>query len=197
MRSESLRSIALSLIAIVFLGSAGAQTPAGNWLDSNSATAWNRPGTPIPYAPERQNPDPRCRAQARSPQSDEDRQLGAHGWDLVGSPSAAKGIQVMGATADYDGMCRPRQYQSFVFADGVFAGTLSPHLMDSRTDGALSQVMIESDRKLQAKYLRYAATDPLCCASRTTTVTFAIDADPPMIRALSVTTVANSSPHTR
>jgi LppP/LprE lipoprotein len=197
MRSASLRSIAPSLIAVVFLGSAGAQTPAGNWLDSNSVTAWNRPGTPIPYAPERQNPDPRCRALARSPQSDEDGQLRAHGWDLVGSPSVAKDIQVIAATADYDGMCRPRQYQSFVFAQGVFVGTLSPHLMDSRTDGALSQVMIDSDRKLQAKYLRYAATDPLCCASRTTTVTFAILADPPMIRALSVTTVANSPTQAR
>jgi hypothetical protein len=197
MRSESLRSIAPSLIAVVFLGLAGAQTPAGNWLDSNSVTAWNRPGTPIPYAPERQNPDPRCRALTRTPQSDEDAQLRAHGWDLVGSPSGAKDIQVIAATADYDGMCRPRQYQSFVFAHGVFVGTLSPHLMDSRTDGALSQVIIESDRKLQAKYLRYAATDPLCCASRTTTVTFAIDEDPPMIRALSVTTVANSPTQAR
>ena len=196
-RSESLRSTALSLIALVFLGSAGAQTLAGNWLDSTSVTAWNRSGAPIPYAPERQNPDPRCRASARSPQSDEDRQLRTHGWDLVGPPSAAKDIQVIAATADYDGMCRPRQYQAFVFAHGVFVGTLSPHLMDSRTDGALSQVTIESDRKLRAKYLRYAATDPLCCASRTTTVTFAIDADPPVIRALSATTATNSSTQAR
>jgi hypothetical protein len=192
-----LRSIALSLIAVVFLGAAGAQMPAGNWLDSNSLTAWNRPGTPIPYAPERQNPDPRCRALARSPHSDEEGQLRTHGWDLVGPPSAAKDIEVIAATADYDGMCRPRQYQSFVFVHGVFAGTLSPHLMDSRTDGALSQVTIESDRKLRAKYLRYASTDPLCCASRTTTVTFAIDAGPPVIRAVAVTTVANSPTHLR
>lgn len=192
-----MRSIALSLIAAVFLGAAGAQTPAGNWLDANSVTAWNRAGTPIPSAPERQNLDPRCRALARSPHSDEDGQLHAHGWDLVGPPSAAGDIEVIAATADYDGMCRPRQYQSFVFAHGVFAGTLSPHLMDSRTDGALSQVTIESDRKLRAKYLRYAATDPLCCASRTTTVTFAIDAEPPVIRAVAVTTVANSSTQPR
>ena len=194
-----MRSIALSLIAAVFLGSAGAQPqpPAGNWLDSSSVTAWNRPGTPIPYAPQRQNPDPRCRALARSPQSAEDGQLHTHGWDLVGPPSAAKEIAVIAATADYDGMCRPRQYQSFVFAHGGFVGTLSPHLMDSRTDGALSQVTIERDRKLRARYLRYAATDPLCCASRTTTVTFAIEADPPLIRALSATTVANSSTQAR
>jgi hypothetical protein len=69
--------------------------------------------------------------------------------------------------------------------------------MDSRTDGALSQVTIESDRKLRAKYLRYAATDPLCCASRTTTVTFAIDAEPLVVRAVAVTTVANSSTQPR
>jgi len=65
--------------------------------------------------------------------------------------------------------------------------------MDSREDGAIGRVSIESDRRLKAEYARYGATDPLCCPSRTTTVIFSIEKDPPVIRALSATTVSNSS----
>ena len=42
--------------------------------------------------------------------------------------------------AAYDGMCRPLGYQSFVFVDGVFAGTVSPEPMNSRTTGAATDV---------------------------------------------------------
>jgi LppP/LprE lipoprotein len=146
----------------------------------------------IPSAPQGdKNPDPRCRELARSPQSDEDGQLRTRGWDLVGPPSEAQQIRVVAGSADYDGMCRPRQYQYFVFTRGRFVGTLSPHLMDSRTDGAIGRVTIEGDGRLKAEYARYGATDPLCCPSRTTTVVFSIEKDPPVIRALSATTVSN------
>jgi len=128
------------------------------------------------------------------PASEEDRQLHAHGWDLIGAPTEGGQILVLGGAADYDGMCRPRQYQYFAFSHGVFAGTLSPSLMDSRSDGALNRVTIEGDRKLKARYARYAATDPLCCASRTTTVLFSIEKDPPVLRPLTATTVSNLAP---
>jgi hypothetical protein len=52
-------------------------------------------------------------------------------------------------TAGYDGMCRPRQYQDFVFVGSVFAGTLSPQPMDSRTDGALGRVFHRSAERRQ------------------------------------------------
>lgn len=51
--------------------------------------------------------------------------------------------QVFGKTtlisgmANADGMCRPLTDQVFVFSGGQFIGTLSPILMDSRTDGSL------------------------------------------------------------
>ncbi len=116
------------------------------------------------------------------------------GWDLVGPPSAARQIRVIAGAAGYDGMCRPRQYQYFVFSRGIFAGTLSPYLMDSRTDGALVRVTIQSDRNLNAEYDRYAAADPLCCPSRRTTVLFSLEKDPPTLRPLSATTVSSLSP---
>jgi len=95
---------------------------------------------------------------------------------------------VIQGTAGYDGMCRPRQYQDFVFLRGVFAGTLSPQAMDSRADGALTRVFVQGKGRLTAEYERYAAADPLCCPTRTTTVVFDVAGDPPAARPVSTTT---------
>jgi len=56
----------------------------------------------------------------------------------------------------FDGMCRPLGYQFFVFSGGRFAGTLSPHPMDSRTDGAAQIPPLVSARELAAAFSRYA-----------------------------------------
>ena len=194
---ELLRHGALTSSAVLLSTFTGAQAPPASWLNSSAFESWNSSGMSIPTAPQGQkNPDSRCRELARSPSADEDRQLRAQGWDLVGPASAAGQIRVMAGAADYDGMCRPRQYQYFVFAHGIFAGTLSPRLMDSRTDGALVRVTLESDRKLQAEFVRYKAADPLCCPSSRTTVVFGIARDPPVVRALSAQSVADLNPST-
>jgi hypothetical protein len=44
-----------------------------------------------------------------------------------------------------------RQYQDFLFVRGVFAGTLSPQPMDSRTDAALERVFLWSAARLTAE----------------------------------------------
>jgi len=169
-----------------------AQQDTVSWLDASQLEPWNKSGMSIPFAPQGQkNPDPRCRALARSPASEEDRQLHSRGWDLIGPPSEGWQIRVIGGAADYDGMCRPRQFQHFVFVRGSFAGTLSPRTMDSRTDGALGRVHIDSDHQLTVGYNRYNAADPLCCPSRTTTVAFDIEKDPPVVRPVSASTVSN------
>ena len=85
-------------------------------------------------------------------------------------------------------MCRPFQFQAFVFVQGRFAGTLSPGLMDSRSDGALSQVFLYDGESLTAEYQRYAPADPLCCPSRTTNVRFAIDRARASVRPVSAST---------
>jgi LppP/LprE lipoprotein len=191
-RPAILGGIVLSAVAIVSWTHARSQPAAVSWLDAPHIEPWNRPGMSIPIAAQGQkNPDPRCRELTRSPQSEEDRQLRARGWDLIGPPTAHRQIRVIGGAANYDGMCRPLEYQQFVFVRGVFAGTLSPQAMDSRTDGALGHVTILSDRKLQAEYLRYTATDPLCCPSSTTSVVFDIEKDPPLLRPVSARTVSN------
>lgn len=162
---------------------------SASWLDSPKPDSWNTPGEQVPLAPKHERPaDARCHDLARPPQLREDEAVRERGWDLVGEFRGGWGvIVVQGATA-YDGMCRPLQYQSFVFVDGEFAGTLSPEPMDSRTDGALGQITLHSGTQLTAEYSRYEESDPLCCPSRRTVVTFEIATDPVTVRPASATT---------
>ncbi|HEY1234909.1 MAG TPA: LppP/LprE family lipoprotein [Candidatus Binatia bacterium] len=190
-KSKHLRAI-LGLVIGTMVSqseSADAQVKVASWLDGSKAASWNKPGDSLPAAPKiHETVDPRCRNAARPPELDEDKRLREQGWDLVGAYQGGWQILVIRATASYDGMCRPRQYQAFVFVRGVFAGTLSPEAMDSRTDGALSQVFLQSDGRLTAEYLRYSAKDPLCCPSRTTRVLFEIAKDVPVVRPVSAST---------
>jgi LppP/LprE lipoprotein len=169
--------VALMAIAILFGHGAVAwpQKNVGSWLDETKPGGWNNAGAPIPAAPKIQGTsDPRCREAARPPQLEEDKRVREQGWDLVGAYQGGWGMLVIRATAGYDGMCRPRQYQDFVFVRNVFAGTLSPQPMDSRTDGALEHVSLQSAGRLTAEYARYTDKDALCCPSRTTLVVFEI-----------------------
>jgi hypothetical protein len=154
------------------------QDKADSWLDESKPPTWNKPGASIPVAPKLEGSvDPRCREAARPPQLQEDTRLHEQGWDLVGAYQGGWQMLVIGGTAGYDGMCRPRQYQYFLFVDGVYAGTLSPRLMDSRIDGALDRVFLQGAGRLTAEYARYGEKDALCCPSRTTHVVFSIATD--------------------
>ena len=189
--SAATAAVALAATALALSTPLCAQQAAVAWLDAPHLEPWNNPGMSIPFAPQgEKNPDPRCRALARSAESEQDEQLRARGWDLIGPASAGGQIRVIGGTADYDGMCRPRQFQYFAFVRGIFAGTLAPRTMDSRTDGALGRVRIESDHELTVEYHRYGSADPLCCPSRTTTVAFDIGMEPPVVRPVSASTVS-------
>ena len=131
----------------------------------------NTPGGPIPQAPAIQNPDVRCRTSEIAPSTPEQSQLAARGWRLESFWPAVSsgGLVVVAALAEYDGMCRPFEYNVFVFSGGQFAGTLSPVNMNSRFDGALffsGQVaVIGAGGMLATDFIRYADTDPLCCPS--------------------------------
>jgi hypothetical protein len=169
--------------------------PAAAWLDQSKPDSWNKPGLSIPAAPKIQGTvDPKCKESARPPELEEDKRLRDQGWDLVGGYQGGWQILVIRGTAGYDGMCRSRQYQDFVFVRGQFAGTLAPQPMDSRADGALSLVSLQSGSRLIAEYQRYAATDPLCCTPRTTRVVFELASDTPIVRPASTFTTATHVP---
>jgi heat shock protein HslJ len=171
---------------------AGAPDTRSSWLDESRPASWTVPGAPIPRAPQGIGTvDPRCRAQARPPESEADKRLAERGWDLIGAYQVGWGVLVLEGTASYDGMCRPQAYQEFVFVRGVFAGTLAPATMDSRADGSLNRVTLQGDGRLTAEYARYARSDALCCPSRTTSVVFEIAADQSVVRPRSASTFAN------
>lgn len=180
---------AFGAVTVSVPGFSGSPAAGTSWLDEAKPRSWNMPALEIPAAPTGQgNVDPRCRALARPAELEEDKRLQERGWDLVGEFQGGWQIRIILGTAGYDGMCRPRHYQGFVFVHGVFAGTLSPQAMDSRSDGALDQVHLQGDGRLTAEYRRYAPTDPLCCPSRTTSVAFDIANGTPVLRPVSAST---------
>ena len=194
MRWTYARVIASLVAMFTFLTLFGTtQAQVAGWLDTAKPAAWNTPSQAIPSAPKIQGTvNARCRDSARPPQLAEDTLVRKRGWDLVGEFQGGWQIIVIRGAAGYDGMCRPRQYQDFVFVRGAFAGTLSPQPMDSRTDGAIAQVSLQSGTRLTAQYARYATSDALCCPSRTTSVAFEVASDKPIVRPVSASTTNNS-----
>jgi hypothetical protein len=137
------------------------------WLD-RAPSNWNMPGASVPAAAPASTTLPMCSDNERPPNTPEEAQLAAQGWKLetYWSPLGNPDEEILLATAGYDGMCRPWQFNAFVFANGQFAGTLSPEPMLSRVDGVLvSSPMVQSDGSIQAEFIRYLPTDPLCCPS--------------------------------
>lgn len=148
--------------------SASTAFAAGLWLDE-ALQPWNSPGAPVPAAsPRGVNFQEICVRQERPAASTEETQLAAAGWRLEEYwPTQRLGTQsLIVATSNYDGMCRPWLFNVFAFAEGHYAGTLSPVHMNSRTDGVLKAApTFLADRRIEAVFIRYAATDPLCCPS--------------------------------
>lgn len=175
---RTLMVVVALLTGAVVAGLPGRAIADGAWLDRSPPVPWNQPRMAVPTAPTHQPlsaTTPNCLGTVRPPQSDEDEELVRAGWYLIGQFEGGWGILVILGAAGFDGMCRPLMYQGFVFVDGIFAGTLSPVLMDSRTDGAESRSMILGRDSLVATFLRYTESDPLCCPSRISTVTYQIE----------------------
>ena len=181
------RGAASALLTLV-LGIGGCATTStpppdlprgGGWLDQ-ILLPWNERGAAVPKPPP---PSPqqgenlaRCRPGIRGPLTPAERAVTAAGWWLYPNSTRSLGdVSVVGASSDWDGMCRAWSYQAFVFVGERFVGTLSPVLMDSRTDGAWQTAKIETPVHLSAQFLRYAREDPLCCPSRVSEVTYRID----------------------
>jgi len=168
------------LLVVALLVADNAEAQSGAWLDQ-PLSAWNQAGAPMPKAPAPKGDsptDPRCAGGVRQAATPAERMVTSAGWSLYAEPTARGTVTVVLGEASIDGMCRPWDYQAFVFVKGSFAGTLSPSLMDSRTDGALSQIRFPSPAAIEVVFLRYVDADPLCCPSRLTTVRYRIERRP-------------------
>ena len=175
---------ALSLAVLTLMLSLSGRVVAdGAWLNQPAPAGWNNAGEPIPLAPAMSSlANPQCAATGRPPETDEDRDVAARGWTLVSTYQGGYGVLVLTGASDFDGMCRPNGFQTFVFYHGTFIGTISPDLMNSRTDGVQREVFISpsfgrpgAPPSLIATFSRYTATDPLCCPSSASSVQYQIE----------------------
>ena len=147
---------------------------SGTWLEDT--TNWNIPNAAIPLAPQIDDGGnlANCTEDIRPAIFPEDKQLEAAGWTITGAAQVFGKTTVITAMANADGMCRPLDYQVFVFTDGQFSGTLSPETMNSRTDGSLAVVTLYREGYLVATFQRYTDSDPLCCPSGSTQVIYEV-----------------------
>ena len=149
-----------------------------SWLD-RPITNWNTTNI-VPTAP-RASGDAatiaRCKDGVRVPESIADRALTRVGWTLFGASQTYGTATVINAMASVDGMCRPNQFNTFVFVSGRFVGTLSPTPMLARNDGALYQVNLLSPTAISAEFSRYTSSDALCCPSQKSTVLYTLTAN--------------------
>jgi LppP/LprE lipoprotein len=161
----------------LLVAAGGADTrERARWLDETPMPLWNKRGVEVPKAPPVEAPaDSRCGSDARPAASREDGAVAAAGWSLVGAAQSFAGAQLFLATAGYDGMCRPLEYQGFAFLGGRLAGILSPATMRARADASVIALRLLSETTLEAEFARYLEQDPLCCPSRTTVVRYRIE----------------------
>lgn len=170
--------------------------PGGGWLDATPVARWNSQGAAVPKPPAMDG-EPltsgRCGGQMRPPETPGDRALTAANWVLVGPLQQFGEVSLATAAVTADGMCRPLGLQAFVFVRGRFAGTLSPHPMDARTDGVITDLRLVTRDRIHVTYSRYAADDALCCPSRSSAASFAITRSPggSVLALESVTTTPN------
>jgi hypothetical protein len=155
------------LLLAAAAGPAAAQQ--ATWLDG-PLEQWNAPGMAVPRSPFPAGfGPPQCQARLRRASGAEEETVVAAGFQVAEYwPTQRRGdVTLIMATAGHDGMCRPTVFNAFVFFAGRFAGTVSPFPMGARSDGTLVRPpTILPDGHVDASFIRYAPSDPLCCPSR-------------------------------
>jgi heat shock protein HslJ len=187
----------ITLVVFIFLpmpaetiSSAGSDD---SWLD-RAPVNWNERMSPLPRPVTSANVgeiQTRCPDLIRQPDSPAENALVRVGWMLYGEVQSSEHTKVIFAMSDVDGMCRPLGYQAFVYWEGRYAGTLSPIAMNSRTDGALTRLSLPGPTRILAEFARYTKSDPLCCPTRISHVTYDVNRDDlPLVTPLTINTLA-------
>ncbi|WP_019503865.1 META domain-containing protein [Pleurocapsa sp. PCC 7319] len=148
----------------------GSQTSNESWLDTASQN-WNLPGQAVPRAPIQVEDNlPYCTESFRTASLPEDRSVEIGGWMLYGPAQVFGSTTIISGMVNADAQCRPMNFQYFVFKEGDFVGTLSPSVMNSHSDGSLSQIYLFREDEIVAVFDRYQDSDPQCCASSETSM---------------------------
>jgi hypothetical protein len=183
--SARLRTAFLAVAFVAWGVPAQAQTAASRWLDAKPVANWNKPGMAIPrgpksgYAEEIADCEKRGAEERPKPTvTAETRQVTAAGWLGAVVEKTIGDTVIVSARNGVDGMCRPMDYQYFVFVGGKFAGTLSPRPMHSRIDGSGWLEEKPQAKRFTVDFARYRKDDALCCPARTSTVTYELREGP-------------------
>jgi LppP/LprE lipoprotein len=88
---------------------------------------------------------------------------------------AGNDIQVLGGMTGATPDCEPLYFNLFVFAGGVFAGTVSPVIMAPTRDGAAGAVRLTGPDTLTVEFARFMPGDADCCPSLRLRVSYRID----------------------
>ena len=117
----------LTITSLLLTSTTVAQTDAdGSWLDQDNN--WNKTNATIPKAPvETANNLDNCQHTIRPAILPEDQLVKAAGWTLTNAAQIYGSTTLVTGMTDADGMCRPMNFQVFVFTNGKFSGTLSPY----------------------------------------------------------------------
>lgn len=169
------------------------------WLDKPMDSNWNKGNGVVPAAPKNAGPiEAMCRSQIRPAESVADKALARAGWHLYGAAQTYGNVTLIAAMAGHDGMCRPNEYNAFVFVGDRFAGTLSPTNSGARMDGAISFVRLNDRTRLYAEFVRYTEDDALCCPSRKTYVEYSLTSGArPVIKVDDTSTESVCRPETK
>lgn len=150
----------------------------GSWLDIDLEN-WNQAGASVPRPPKSNSESPAtCPELLRTPTTSEEKEIARAGWFPLSLLRINSEMTVATGYLGVDGMCRPDEYQAFVFVRGVFAGTLSPEVMRARGEGSLGKILFDDSRDiLIGEFSRYKPSDSMCCASGVLQVEYLVQRD--------------------
>jgi len=168
------------VFVVVLTAGVTAQPTEKSWLE-RPLTNWNTPERPVPRAMPTGETiaevAKRCKLVVRRDTAAQ-RALADAGWLPylhVDREIVQRDVEIVAGMTEADGMCRPMDFNVFVFVGGQPAGTLSPLLMTSRGDGAIGAVRLAPEGAIAAEFARYQDRDALCCPSNRVTVRYRID----------------------
>ena len=165
------------MIVLILLLSA--QLAAG-WLDRAPA-GWNQPAAGVPpsriAADSHATLERRCGApKSASPGAvDAIRRARWVPFLHLDQAIASNDIEILGGMTGATPGCEPLYFNLFVFAGGVFAGTVSPVMMAPTRDGAAGAVRITGADTLTVEFARFMPGDAECCPSSRLRVSYRID----------------------
>ena len=167
---------------LLFSAGVAAQAPKAAWLD-RPLTNWNAPGGTMPRAVVTGETvaeiAKRCAFQPMAQRTAGEQIVAGAGWvpfHMFDRQIVQRDVEIVGGLSGADGMCRPDNFNVFVFVGGKLAGTLAPGVMRPRSDGSIGgAIRLAEDDTIAAEFARYEEPDPLCCPASRVTVRYRID----------------------